>query len=84
MDPIADKVTPKVNRKKGKDVAVGDVIPMRRPDAGTHGYGREWRTVAEIRNGNEIGLIGRNQYAFFADDGWMAAANGHEYVQVHS
>jgi hypothetical protein len=68
-------VGPKYNRAKGKDVCVGDMVPMVLVEGfdGTH-----WMTVAEI-------TLDGGVYRFHSADGqYRAAANGHQFVQVHS
>lgn len=77
-DKFADRVTPKVNRRKGKDVKVGDLVVMSPKGA----YGRVWAVVAEITRDDYMGAKGN--YRFTSTEGHSTLKAGNEFIQLHS
>lgn len=75
-DTIAAKATPKVNRAKGKDVQIGQTVPM----VGTDGY--TWAEVATITR--EGYMSAQGAYRFTSTEGLTRVVSGNEFVQIHS
>lgn len=79
-DTIQYKVTPKVNRKKAKDIQIGDVVPMRQ--RGLPYEDSTWMVVTASATSTKYAMSG-NPYEIVSGDDYYVVCAGNSFVQVH-
>jgi hypothetical protein len=82
-DVIADAVTDRFNRVKGKNVQVDMVVPFPQD---VHSQHYMWEKVAsvEFKKGYQVQLGGAPRYVITSESGRSRMVTGGQFVQVHS